>query len=52
MKITKNKKSQEGAVEPMRQIIGWIILFALIIFVFMWYSGLGNKAIEAFKAFF
>jgi len=52
MKLIKNKKAGEGATTPMREIIGWIILFALLIFVLFWYSGLGTKILEIFRGFF
>jgi len=52
MKIIKNKKASEGAEKPIAEIIGWILLFALLVFAFFWYSGMGNKIISIFKGFF
>jgi len=51
MKIIKNKRAEEGIGPPLIEIIGWIILFALIVSVFLWYSNLGTKAIALFKNF-
>ena len=53
MKITKNKKADLGEATGMTlgQIISWIILFALVFFVFFWYSGLGTKIIKIGKSF-
>lgn len=50
MKITKDKRAEEGIEHPLGEIIGWIILFALIMFVFLWYSGLGTKITALFKS--
>ena len=45
-RMIKNKKSQEGAgTNVMGAVIKWIILFALLIFALMWFSGLGDKII-------
>lgn len=53
MKIVKSKKAQEGAgTMAFGEVIGWLILFALIIFVFFWYSGLGSKIIAILKNVF
>ena len=52
MKIIKNKKAGEGAERPIGEIIGWIILFALVIFVLFWYGGLGSKIISILKSIF
>lgn len=51
MEIIKNKKGN-GAVTPFAEIIGWIILFALLVFAFFWFSGLGNKIIAILKNVF
>ena len=50
MKLTKNKKGADTTM-PYEWIIALIILFALVLFVFFWYSGLGNKIIEIGKSF-
>jgi len=52
MKLLKNKKSQEGTGLPLSHIIGFIILFALLVFVLFWYSSLGDKIIGLLKSFF
>lgn len=52
MKIIKNKKAVEEAIGGVSwEIITFIILAALIIFAFFWYSGLGKKIIALFKSF-
>lgn len=52
MKLLKSKKSQEGTGLPLSHIIGFIILFALLVFVLFWYSSLGDKIIGLLKSFF
>ena len=44
MELIESKKAQEAAAgRSLWEIIGWAIGAALLIFVFLWYSGLGNK---------
>jgi hypothetical protein len=45
MKIVKNKKGDASA-EPVNKIVKWIILIFLIVFVILWYSGMGNTIIS------
>jgi len=52
MNIIKNKKASEGAEMTVGEIIGWVILFALAVFAFFWYSGIGNKIIASIKDIF
>jgi hypothetical protein len=52
MEIIKNKKASEGAAKPMTEIIGWIILFAFLIFAFLWYTGLKDYIIAILKEIF
>ena len=52
MKLLKNKKSQEGTGLPLSHIIGFIILFALLVFVLFWYSDLGSKITQLLKSVF
>ena len=52
MKLIKNKKAQEGTTMPVAQIVGWIIVIALILFVISWYYlGLGSKITAIIKSF-
>lgn len=52
-KLIKNKKSQEGAGSmTFGEIIGWIILAALVIFIIFWYSGLSNQITQLLKSIF
>jgi len=51
MKLTKNKKGGEGTTMPYEWIIAFIILAALVLFVFFWYSGLGSKIIQIGNSF-
>lgn len=54
MNVIKNKKADVGAATGMTlgEIIGWIIIAALIVFAFFWYSGLGSKMRVALKSYF
>tara|TARA_B100000315_G_scaffold249133_1_gene279913 strand:+ start:791 stop:940 length:150 start_codon:yes stop_codon:yes gene_type:complete len=49
--MKKNKKSQAG-IMPFGHIVKWIILFALLLFVLFWFSGLGDKMIKIVKSLF
>lgn len=50
MKLIKNKRADEAM--PFAEIIGWAILGVLILFVLVWYSGLGTKIISIIRSFF
>ena len=53
MKLIKNKKAQEGTTMPLAQIVGWIIVIALILIVISWYYlGLGNYITKTIESFF
>ena len=53
MKLTKNKRAGVGEATGMTgaEIIGWILLAALIIFIAFWYSGLGNYILKILNSF-
>jgi hypothetical protein len=51
MNTKKNKKSQAG-IMSFGHIVKWIILFALLIFVLLWFSGLGKKLLSLIKPIF
>ena len=44
-KLFKNKKAGEGEERSLVEIIGWVIVIALVVFALLWYSGLGTKII-------
>ena len=48
MKLTKNKKSEEGSGMAGGWLVGLIIIIALIVFGALWYSGMATKMIAIF----
>lgn len=50
MKLKKNTKA--ATTMPLEYIIGFIVLAVLIVWAMLWYSGLGNKAMQLLKEFF
>ncbi|MBS3102038.1 hypothetical protein J4458_01160 [Candidatus Woesearchaeota archaeon] len=53
MRLIKDKRAvAEGVERSVSEIMVWIILFALAVFAFIWYSGLGSKIISIIKSLF
>ncbi|MBL7054770.1 hypothetical protein ISS05_03350 [Candidatus Woesearchaeota archaeon] len=52
MKFFKNKKGEEGGGMPFGEMIGWVLLIFLILFMFAWISGLGNKIVRIVSNYF
>ncbi|MBI2557963.1 hypothetical protein HYW20_01465 [Candidatus Woesearchaeota archaeon] len=53
MKLIKNKRADVGQSTGMTagEIIGWILLAALVMFAAFWYSGLGNYILKLLNSF-
>jgi len=51
MKSINNKRASTGEAIGLSgaEIIGWIILFALVFFAFLYFSGFGNNLMALFK---
>lgn len=53
MKLIKNKKALEGAgTMSFGKIVGFLILFALLMFVIFWYGGLRDTIITILEDIF
>lgn len=52
MKLFKNKRGDDGKDRPFGEIVGWIILILLLLFMLFWYSGLGNIVVRIFSNYF
>ena len=54
MRVIKNKKASTGEAVGLTggEIIGWIILFALIAFALFYFSGFGSKLLAMLKGAF
>ena len=50
MQLIKSKKA--GEPTTLSEIIGWIIVIVLILFVFLWNGGLGTKITSLYKYFY
>lgn len=52
MKLLKSRKAGEGEEKSVLEIIGWILLGALLLFAILWYSGIGKNIVEIGNSFF